>query len=637
MLSDPTTTKTTETSKKLTHFISNSLLSSQYKIHLSKSLNDSAAYNSTNHRLSHLLQGHLGCVNTLNWSKDGSSLLSGSDDQCLIIHTYIPGEQTQESFKLKTRFQTAHANNIFDAKFSPGNQGNIVSVAADGRVCILDDWQHRNFDELNTRTLVASSTDDAKRIEFVDENVFLVGCEDGKVVQFDLRESKPSKTIKIDLSEQQVGIHSISKCPSAPHLLAVAGSDPFVRIFDFRGSVEKSSYNWTPPLKFGKKVNFATGVKFSRFGYSLAVNYIKDGPYLIDPIYQTESSSAEFLQEREIIKEFGLKRELEAWRSLQTAYNSGQFNVAESHLRSLILQHKSFQNDPNWCQILAHEVFNRVLCLGQLSSQISESETIKEDLLMVITILNHWPARYLLIMYIFSLGLIEHGGVMCELFLRANENVQNKWTRKLEQIKSIAAVCEIDPAQIPNLIPKTFGQACSEVPFSNLIELNVTKRIISKGFNGYLAQFPGVIHERTMKGVSFVGDSDQYIGIGSDGGHAFLFETTTNNNNNKLSLPVWAVKSDNSIVNVVEGHPFLPCIAVSGIDQTIKIWEPQILNSKPLDQPEFKQFCTSEIPDLMKSLPNLQGINRLETLFDPFEMDPNALMFYLSSITQRRL
>jgi WD40 repeat protein len=633
MLSDP---KTIEIRQKLNYFIPKStLLSSQYKINLSKSLNHANAYNSSNHRLTQLLQGHLGCVNTLNWSQDGSLLLSGSDDQSLIIHKYIPGEQTQESFKLKTRFQTAHTNNIFDAKFNPGKQEIIVSAAADGRVCIIDDWEHRGFNELNTRTLIASSTDDAKRLEFIDENVFLVGCEDGHIIQFDLRESKPVKRIKMDLSDQQVGIHSISKCPSAPHLLAVAGSDPFVRIYDLRGTNENSTYTWTPPLKLGKKANFATGVKFSRFGYSLAINCIKDGPYLIDPIAQTESTSVDFLERLGIIKEFGLKKELEAWRVVQAAYKSGQFNLAESHLRSLILQHKSFQNDPNWCQILAHEIFNRILCLGQSSHPIPESETIKEDLLMAITVLNHWPARYLLIMYIFSLGLIEHGGVMCELFLRANENVENEWTQKLEQVKSIAAVCEIDPAQIPKLIPKNFSQACSDVPFSNLIELEATKRIISKGINGYLSQYPGVIHERTIKGVSFVGDSDQYIGVGSDGGYAFLYKTF-NTPDESVVLPVWATKSDTSIVNVVEGHPFLPCIAVSGIDQTIKIWEPQILNSNSINSQEFKQFFTNEIPDLIQKLPNIQGINRLETLFDPFSMDPNALMFYLSSLTQRR-
>ena len=616
------------------NFISNNcLLSQQYKINLSKSLNDPVAYNSTNHRLTYLLRGHLGCVNTLNWSSDGNLLLSGSDDQCLIIHKYIPAEQTQESFKLKTRFQTAHANNIFDAKFTPGNQDKIISVAADGRVCIIDDWQNRGFDELNTRTLVASPTDDAKRLEFIDEHNFLVGCEDGNVVQFDLREEKPIKKIKISLFEQQVGIHSISKCPSAPHLLAVAGTDPFVRIYDLRGSLESPASTWTPPLKLDKNANFATGVKFSRFGYSLAVNYIKDGPYLIDPIYQTEASASEFLEEKQVIQEFGLKRELTQWRTLQSAYNVGRFDVAESHLRSLILQHKSFQTDSDWCKILAHEVFNRVLCLGQSPRPIPEIETIKEDLLMVITVLDHWPARYLLVMYIFSLGLIEHGGVMCELFLRANENVQNEWTRKLEQIRSIAAVCEMDPAQISNLIPKNFRQACAEVPFSNLIELDVTKRIISKGFHGYLNYYPGVIHERTIKGISFVGDYDQYIGVGSDGGYAFLFNTLKPDS----SLPVWVAKSDTSIVNVVEGHPFLPCIAVSGIDPTIKIWEPKVLNSKPVEPHiDFQPFASTEIPDLVNNLPNLQGINRLEALFDPFAMDPNALMFYLSSLAPRR-
>ena len=368
------------------------------------------------------------------------------------------------------------------------------------------------------------------------------------------------------------------------------------------------------------------------------MNYIKDGPYLIDPIYQNELSSAEFLQSKRIIKEFGLKREMEKWRDFHRFYNTGDFSIAESHLRSLILQHKNLQNDPKWCQILAHEIFNRVLCLGQSSFPIPEPVNIKEDLLMVINVLDHWPARYLLIMYFLSLGFIENAGIMCDLLLGANENVHNEWTRKIEQIKSISAVCEIDPAQISKLIPKNFSQACSEVPCSNLIELDAVKKIISEGFNGYLSEYPGIVHERTIKGISFVGDFDQYIGVGSDGGYAFLYKTfNTLDTPNKKMTPVWAAKSDNSVVNVVEGHPFLPCIAVSGIDNSIKIWEPEILNSTPLESNhEFKALDTSEIPELMQSLPNLQGINRIEELLDSFAADANELMFYFSSISPRR-
>lgn len=591
-------------------------------------------YNSTSHRLSHVLKGHLGCVNTLNWSQDGSLLLSGSDDQCLLIHQYTPANPLKR-FELENRFQTAHINNIFDAKFAPGSQDKIVSVAADGRVCLIDDWSRRGWDELNSRTFVASLTHDARKLDFVDGNVFFVACGDGNVLQFDVRDSKPVNRQKIDLSAEQVGIHSISACPSAPNLLAVAGTDPFIRIYDIRSSLRVPTCDlWTPPLISDKKTNFCTGVRFSRFGYTLAANYIKDGPYLIDPIYQDKEACKLLLQQQQ--GNFGLQRELEIWNRIMCSYNSKNFLEAEKDLKSLIVQHRHLQNDPLWTDILAYEVFNRVLCLGQMSRETpNPKSSIEDDLLFVIKILDSWAAKHLLVMYNLSLGLIENVGVLCELFLSNSTTTtgsSDEWTTKLEAVQSIAAVCELDPAQITKLIPQnSFKQSCSEISFVNLSDQEQTQKLIS-GFNGYLARFPGVLHERTIKGISFVGDSDQFVGVGSDGGYAFLFKTPEKVNET-CTLPVWAVKSDRSVVNVVEGHPFLPCIAVSGIDETIKIWEPEILNNSQIEDEDelpddYKAFSTAEIPDLMQNLPNLQGINRLEFRLNPFIINSSDLVIY---------
>ena len=620
------------------------ILSNQYRLHISNALNSPVMYNSTYHHLTHLLKGHLGCVNTLNWSQNGQWLLSGSDDQCLLVHKYTPGD-IRSGFKLKNKFQTAHTNNIFDAKFSPSREDRIVSVAADGRVCVIDDWGRRGWDELNTQTLIASPTaDNAKRIEFLNESgtVFLVACEDGYIVQFDLREPKPSRNVFIDLAEKQVGVHSISKCPSAAHLLAVAGTDPFVRIYDLRVSTKKSAYSWTPPLKMEKTINFATGLRFSRFGYNLAVNYIKDGPYLIDPIYQSDQS---VLKDdrigKDYVKSTNLDQERRQWSDLTTFYNLKNFVECEKLLKNLIAQHRRLQNDPIWCKILAYEIFDRVLCFGQISKPNRAAvEVIKEDLCLVIGILDYWPARYLLVMFMISLGLIENSGIICENFLKEAKE-SNQWTQKIEQVKSIAAICELDPAQIPKLIPKDFAQACSEVPFISINDLDeLLKQLISGAngnFNGYFAFYPGIIHERTIKGISFVGDSDQYIGVGSDEGCAFLLKTPKFNDPEETTkLPIWAAKSDNSIVNVVEGHPNLPVIAVSGIDNTVKIWQPEFIAAAKLDEDEeiqFKAYTTPEIPELMQNfqLRTRQQIHRIQINPALLFGDPSTLLFYLRS------
>lgn len=597
------------------------LLSSQYRQYLANTVNSAPSYSSTNSQLSAILKGHLGCVNTLNWSQSGNLLLSGSDDQCLIIHKYTPGA-CENSFKLSNRFQTAHNNNIFDAKFNPVSEDKIISVAGDGSVCVIDNWSSRGWDALNTRTLVASPTGHSvKRIEFIDANVILVGCEDGTVVQFDLREDKPTRTIKLNLLSQQVGIHSISKCPLAPHLFAVAGTDPFLRFYDLRfiDDSQKCLYTWTPPIKSNSRRSiFATGVRFSRFGYTLAANYIKEGAYLLDPINQTDPMAFETLKEQNVIKSADLEKEKIIWNLIKLAWNCDLFQQAEIYLRDLILQHKNLQNDHDWSEILAYEVFNRVLCLARFPRGVPLGETIKEDLMMIIGVLDYWPAKYLLVMFLMVNGLIEHGEMMCEMFLKSSDEASNEWTRKLEHVKSIMAVCQLDPAQIAKLVPKSFGEVCAEVPFVDLVESPTTKRILVSNFHGYLSHFPGVIHERTIKGISFVGDRDQYVGVGSDGGFAFIFGPG--------ETPVWAAKSDKSVVNVVESHPFLPVLAISGIDSTIKIWEPSFLsNCQKESTNDFRAYDSTEIPGLMRELPELQGIRRIE-----LDFDSDALMIYLT-------
>jgi nuclear receptor interaction protein len=72
------------------------------------------------------LEIHQGCVNTICWNSTGEFLLSGSDDQHLIItngHTY----------KVESNYCTSHHANIFSAKFLPcSSDKQIVSCSGDG-------------------------------------------------------------------------------------------------------------------------------------------------------------------------------------------------------------------------------------------------------------------------------------------------------------------------------------------------------------------------------------------------------------------------------------------------------------------------------------------------------------------------
>ncbi|KAF8655275.1 hypothetical protein AX16_003175 [Volvariella volvacea WC 439] len=79
--------------------------------------------------------------------------------------------------------------------------------------------------------------------------------------------------------------------------------------------------------------------------------------------------------------------------------------------------------------------------------------------------------------------------------------------------------------------------------------------------------YKGIRNVDTVKDVNFLGPNDELVASGSDDGNFFLW--------NKASGAVHGIyEGDGSVVNVIEGHPHLPLIAVSGIDKTVKLFAP---------------------------------------------------------------
>ncbi|KAF2110173.1 WD and tetratricopeptide repeat-containing protein [Lophiotrema nucula] len=79
--------------------------------------------------------------------------------------------------------------------------------------------------------------------------------------------------------------------------------------------------------------------------------------------------------------------------------------------------------------------------------------------------------------------------------------------------------------------------------------------------------FQGHCNVKTVKDVNFFGLQDEYVVSGSDSGHVFIWDRKTSQLLNIL-------EGDGEVVNVVQGHPYEPMMAVSGIDHTIKIFSP---------------------------------------------------------------
>ncbi|KAJ6095098.1 hypothetical protein N7467_002611 [Penicillium canescens] len=83
--------------------------------------------------------------------------------------------------------------------------------------------------------------------------------------------------------------------------------------------------------------------------------------------------------------------------------------------------------------------------------------------------------------------------------------------------------------------------------------------------SSHMRSYRGHCNIKTVKDVNYFGLNDEYVVSGSDSGHIFIWDR-------KTSHLVNILEGDSEVVNVVQGHPYEPMIAASGIDNTIKIF-----------------------------------------------------------------
>lgn len=84
----------------------------------------------------------------------------------------------------------------------------------------------------------------------------------------------------------------------------------------------------------------------------------------------------------------------------------------------------------------------------------------------------------------------------------------------------------------------------------------------------YLQRFTGHSSVQTIKGVGFWGPNSDFVVSGSDDANAFIWDVRDGTLLNVL-------EGHDDVVNCVVGHPRLPLVATSGIDDIVILWEPR--------------------------------------------------------------
>ena len=190
------------------------------------------------------LDVHKGCVNSIVWNERGDKILSGSDDQKLVVTDPF-------NSKILFKYTTVHRSNIFSAKFLPQSDSRIISCSGNGSVLYTDLESvplALEADGSNIGGSYRASNEEANYFSChtgtayevipipCEPNSFLSCGEDGTVRFFDLRiVSKCNRQYCREniLVYAPTSVSALSLSPVSYNYLAVGCSD-FVRIFDRR-------------------------------------------------------------------------------------------------------------------------------------------------------------------------------------------------------------------------------------------------------------------------------------------------------------------------------------------------------------------------------------------------------------------
>ncbi|XP_066594229.1 DDB1- and CUL4-associated factor 6-like isoform X2 [Prorops nasuta] len=232
------------------------------------------------------LEVHNGCVNSICWNTSGDLILSGSDDQHLVL-------TNPYNYEVLTDYKTSHRANIFSAKFLPNSDDHrIVSCSGDG-IILYTDLLRRTETFHNQFTCHSGTTYEIATIPG-EPHSFLSCGEDGTVRCFDLRiKDKCNATrCKEDvLICCQKAVTALSVNPVSPHQIAIGCSDSTVRTFD-RRTLGTPATGWTEdngavrPMcsftvpEFEGNSYRITSLSYSPDGQDVLVSYSSDHLYL---------------------------------------------------------------------------------------------------------------------------------------------------------------------------------------------------------------------------------------------------------------------------------------------------------------------------------------------------------------------
>lgn len=205
------------------------------------------------------LSKHKGCVNCLNFNRNGNILVSGSDDLRIILWDW-------PSRKIIQNFKSGHSSNIFQTKFVELNNSSasIVSSARDGTVR-FSQIPPSGLTEIQPKKVYSHSSAVHKiALNPTTPSEIMSAGEDGCVFSCDIRTNEPAKVISVEKSNnKRVRLYTISHHPYDQQI-CIGGTSQFVYVYDKR--------NYSKPLAT-MSPNTVGSVSFCSFFFLLNFKY----------------------------------------------------------------------------------------------------------------------------------------------------------------------------------------------------------------------------------------------------------------------------------------------------------------------------------------------------------------------------
>ncbi|XP_015183769.1 PREDICTED: DDB1- and CUL4-associated factor 5 [Polistes dominula] len=181
------------------------------------------------------LQSHYGCVNAIEFSRQGDLLVSGGDDRRVLLWKV---EQAIQGIGKPTVMKAQHVSNIFCLGYD-NSKTKIFSAGNDDQVIVhdLQTCDVLNF-FLHEKPVYGLS------IHPHNDNVFASACDDGRILIYDIRVSGAMETFC--LAQYKTPFHSVMFNPVEPRMIATANAKEGVSMWDIRRPLR-------PMLRYGNE------------------------------------------------------------------------------------------------------------------------------------------------------------------------------------------------------------------------------------------------------------------------------------------------------------------------------------------------------------------------------------------------